>query len=137
MPLRFPKQLTIQLPELHREALHTIQEHDVQQEPARLLEGLLARGIYSKLRTLNDATEEPTHEADEADEWTVDLDDIPRSVTLNLDREQRDRIAVLLRDTPQADLGSVILCVFEWGLDALSENLSIEASSPDKGDGAE
>jgi hypothetical protein len=135
---RFPKRLTINLPELQREALQTIQNHETRKEPARILEALLARGIYSKLGTMKETPDGATHEADTAEEQTVALDAVPRFVTLTLDREQRDRIAILLRDTPKADLGSAIFRIFEWGLDSITENLSIaEPPTTGEDEGAE
>lgn len=128
--LRFPKTLTIQLPELQRQALGEISKREPHLTPARLLERLLAVGIASKLKSCADSSASAEDDGASPDATSAE----PLHVRLNTAQTARVRRIVgggSLR-TPE----EVAMWMLEWGLDAYEENLEvIEPTDLDNGVG--
>ena len=119
MPLRFPKQLTIRLPELQRAALQEIHKREPSESPAHLLEGLLAVGIMSRLTKYENGPESaPPFTAENGDQSALCED-----VRLRLPPDFRARLRRATRGRPPLPLDDFVFGLFEWGLDAFEEGL--------------
>ena len=123
--MQFPKKLTVELPELEREALRQIHKREPDHAPAALIEQLLAVGIASRLAVykyepeLNDGLGEK-----DAPEMSSDIT-VPETVTIHLAREQQECLARTLKSQSPEELERFVTWMFECGLERYSESLHI------------
>jgi hypothetical protein len=120
--VRFPKEVTLQLPALQREALHEIWKREPDTHPSELVEYLLARGIMIKLANYKTGSEEC------APDEPLPIGDgalVPECVRLQLDLKLRADVSQAVRDRPDMDLNYFLTLLVELGLDAYLDNLKI------------
>ncbi len=116
---KFPKTLTIELPELLREALREISKREPHLTPARLLERLLAVGIASKLKSCADSSTSGEDDGAMPDATSAE----PLHVRLN--SGQTARVLRIVGGGAQRTPEEVAMWMLEWGLDAYAESLQV------------
>ncbi len=119
----FPKTLTIQLPELQREALKEIHRREPGRSPARLLEALLAVGVASKLGDYLDTLEEPLSADDECDCVVTHESRSSEPTCVRLNSAQTARVYRIVDGGTHRTAEEVAVWMLEWGLDAYEESL--------------
>lgn len=121
----FPKTLTIELPELQREALREIGRREPHFTPARLLERLLAAGIASELASYPDTFEAPSTLEEERDFISSPAPTSLKPMHLRLNQAETERIHRMLGVGSHRTPEELAVWLLEWGLDAYEESLQI------------
>lgn len=127
---RYPKTLTIVLPELQREALQQISNREPRCGPAELLEAVLAAGLTSKILSYPEALEETCYPKDSEG---VGVSKTSPSLHLHLDSGRTERVLRILSDRPSRTPEELAMWMLEWGLDAYEETLQLVEPSDAKG----
>lgn len=135
MQPNFPKTLTIELPELQREALRQISRREPHRTPARLLERLLAVGIVSKLSAYPETFENSSTSKEEDDTSPSPVSVEP--LHLRLSAGQTARVLAIVGVGAHRTAEEVAMWMLELGLDAYEESLQvIEPTDRENGVGA-
>jgi hypothetical protein len=120
--VRFPREVSLQLPALQRETLHEIWKREPDTHPSELVEYLLARGIMIKLANYKAASDECAHDEPASIEGGAL---VPECVQLQLDLELREGVSRAARDRPDMDLHNFLTLLIELGLDTYVDDLQI------------
>ena len=122
--VRFPKTLTIELPELLREGFQQLSNRELQRGTAELLEAVLATGLRAEVLLYPEALDETYGESDEPGPTPGTFETVePLHLTLN--SKQRERVLRIIRDSSSRTPEELAMWMLEWGLDAFEENLKL------------
>lgn len=131
--MRFPRELTLKLPALQREALEEIQKREPEKGVTDLLEHLLAMGIVQKLAEYADdpgAASAPSPAPD------VEPPALPEDLQLHLDADLRTRLGRAMKGHPPFTNDDFVLWLLEWGLENYEEGLEVISEQPDTSGGS-
>lgn len=122
--IRFPKTLTIELPELLREGFQQLSNRQPQRGVAELLEAVLATGLRAEVLLYPEAPDETYGESDEPGS-PAGTPEIVEPLHLTLNSKQTARVLRIIRDRSFRTPEELAVWMLEWGLDAFEENLKL------------
>jgi len=122
--VRFPKILTIELPELLRAALQQISNREPHRATAQLLEAVLAAGLRVEVLRYPETLEEISGESGDRDfpNWTFEP---ASSLHVKLNSKQTERVLRIVGDGASRTPEEMAMWMMDWGLDAYEESLQV------------